>query len=457
MFFKCLSLWVMLLACPWFSFSQTITRTATIEDVNQLQAAFEKYHAGLDRYTPKDSLQMYFNRVRSRLNDMDQADFFGEVTHLLNKVRCGHTRASMPSTTNNSFKRSQKFMPISVRLLDKKLVIDSVLFYSNRLRKGDEIKAINGKSVREVLNLIFDHHSSDGFINSNKYRLTEQYFNYYYQLYVEKGASRYNLEIIDAKGQTREVTIDGRNFDQLTGLRSPPLERAVLTLEHHEEYSYMKIGTFVGYYLRQADLNYESFLAMSFKELKERGVKNLILDLRGNGGGDDNYGAMLVSYFADKPFRYFDRIEVTDAYSGYGNIEKRNGKTLMTSHKGLTTWDPEEDRFTGNVFVLIDGWSFSTCADVATVLHYHNWAKFIGEETAGGYDGNTSGNSRTLTLANSGIRINLPMWKYTTANPGHKYYGRGVTPDYPIQQTKNDFLKSRDVVLDKALSLIRQY
>jgi len=128
----------------------------------------------------------------------------------------------------------------------------------------------------------------------------------------------------------------------------------------------------------------------------------------------------------------------------------------MTSHNGLDVWHPQPNRFTGNVYVLIDGFSFSTCADVATVMHHHQLATFIGQETGGGYDGNTSGNSKSLILPHSGIRVNVPMWKYTTANPGHSYYGRGVIPDYPTSRTRQALIENTDVELAKALELIQR-
>ena len=105
---------------------------------------------------------------------------------------------------------------------------------------------------------------------------------------------------------------------------------------------------------------------------------------------------------------------------------------------------------------MTDGWSFSTCADVATVLHFHKWATFIGEETGGGYDGNTSGNSKSLTLSNSNIRVNLPMWNYTTVNLGHEFTHRGVIPDYPVHQTQFEFVKDIDMVMKRAVELINK-
>ena len=34
------------------------------------------------------------------------------------------------------------------------------------------------------------------------------------------------------------------------------------------------------------------------------------IDLRGNGGGRGDYGSLLYSYLTDKPFRYYDSLQV---------------------------------------------------------------------------------------------------------------------------------------------------
>ncbi len=441
----------------WHLGAQDLSHEQALEDLSALESNLKRYHAGLTRFTPSDSIDYYFELVKSRLSDQQEvADFYREVTFLLNKVRCGHTRSSMPATANDRFKKSHLFLPVSVTYLGNKLYIEDFLTNEGGLKKGEEILTINGLSVKEINGKIFDHHSSDGFVNTSKYRLTERYFRYYYQLYVASEAERYTLTLRALDGKLRRATVSGENWEQLKRLDKPLPERAVLNLDHRKNYSYMRIGTFGSYSLNNAGLDYDQFLEDSFRDLKRKNVKNLVLDLRGNGGGDDNYGALLVSYFAKEPFRYFERIEVTDDYTGYGTVRSSEGRNLMTSHKGLSVWQPQADRFDGKVYVLTDGWSFSTCADVATVLHHHKWATFLGEETGGGYDGNTSGNSRTLRLPHSEININLPMWMYTTANIGHAYYGRGVIPNYPVVATPEEFVAGTDVVLEKAERLIRR-
>ena len=78
--------------------------------------------------------------------------------------------------------------------------------------------------------------------------------------------------------------------------------------------------------------------------------------------------------------------------------------------------------FEGDVCILIDGGTFSTAADLATVAHANRLATFFGEETGGGYEGNNSGSSEFLRLPNSGLGVSVPHWNYRTAGvgPGHE-------------------------------------
>jgi C-terminal processing protease CtpA/Prc len=427
---------------------------AQLEDLQQLKSNFEKFHAGLYKHTSKDSIDLVFQQANDRVEERSTIDFYGEITWLLNKVKCGHTRSNAPQNVVSDFQSDHLFLPISVKYLGERMIVNQVLSNEGDLKKGEEILSINDNPTPEINAAIFSHHSSDGQIKTGKYRQTERFFNYYYQLYMDRNAQRFKLRIRGLDGDIRTVTITGEDWETLDRLEPARDARPLLSLKFEDNYALLDIRTFGSGSINRGGQEYYDFLEQSFAEIKNKRTKNLILDLRGNGGGDDNYGATLVSYFAKKAFRYFERIEVTNAYAGYGSVERKNGRNLMTSHKGLDVWQPKKNKFEGNVYVLTDGWSFSTCADVATVLHHHKWATFIGEETGGGYDGNTSGNSRSLTLSNSNIRVNLPMWNYTTANLGHKFPHRGVIPDYPVFQTQQEFISNEDAAMAKALKLI---
>lgn len=432
--------------------NEPLTAKQQREDIRLLKSNLEKYHPGLYRYTPRDSMEYFFDIVDARITDQPIECFYAEVTWLLSKVRCGHTRSAPPSSMHKAFIKKEVFLPLGVQYVNNQLYIKNKFTGTSVLSLGDEIITINNQTIPEISNAIFAHLPADGLIQTGKYRQLGSNFSFYYQLYIGKGSKEYQLEIRDTDNELRCVTVAGVPLKNLKYEQEKPLS---LSLTINPNYALLDIRTFDSRAISQSGQDYYSFLESSFNELKEKRVKNLVMDLRHNGGGDDNYGATLVSYLAKEDFGYFESIEVTEHYDGYGNVKLSNGKRLMTSHKGLNVWHPQPNQFTGNVYVLVDGFSFSTCADVATVLHYHQWATFIGEETGGGYDGNTSGNSKSLVLPHSGIRVNVPMWKYTTANSGHSFYGRGVIPDYPISTTRQALIENTDVELSKALQLIK--
>ena len=153
--------------------------------------------------------------------------------------------------------------------------------------------------------------------------------------------------------------------------------------------------------------DFPEWMADTFKTLRDKGTQSLIIDLRNNGGGEDAYGALLVSSLTDKPFRYFDHISMrtisptfkeqidwdpdADRILREGTTPDPAGGYLVTAglHHQLAEQPPAAVPFLGKVFVLTDGGTFSTAADFCATAHHLKRATFIGEETGGGYQNNS--------------------------------------------------------------------
>ncbi|WP_256565298.1 S41 family peptidase [Dyadobacter chenhuakuii] len=99
--------------------------------------------------------------------------------------------------------------------------------------------------------------------------------------------------------------------------------------------------------------------------------------------------------------------------------------------------------FKGKLFVLTDGYTFSTAADAAALIRQITTAIFIGEETGGGAEGNTSGIFLQAKLPNSGLKVNIPCLCYWNAVTVRKK-NRGVLPDHPLIDSVTDILESND-------------
>ena len=61
----------------------------------------------------------------------------------------------------------------------------------------------------------------------------------------------------------------------------------------------LKIGNSLTWRLKRID--YKKFIAEAFAEMRAKNIHNLIIDWRGNDGGDDDLNVELIKYLAKKP------------------------------------------------------------------------------------------------------------------------------------------------------------
>jgi C-terminal processing protease CtpA/Prc len=161
-------------------------------------------------------------------------------------------------------------------------------------------------------------------------------------------------------------------------------------------------------------------------------VRNLILDLRNNSGGDPFCAVHLLSYLETKPAPYFAGV-----YEGYETL----AQPVPVAAKNA---------FNGNLYVLINGGCFSSTGHLCSLLKYHAHGKFIGEETGGTYQCNDS----HTQIATTATKLNLIVARmtYTVAVKGISRE-TGIMPDYPVEPTIGDVLTGRDAVKEFAMKL----
>ena len=123
--------------------------------------------------------------------------------------------------------------------------------------------------------------------------------------------------------------------------------------------------------------------------------------------------------------------------------------------KNLRLNPPKENVFTGQLYVLINGITFSSAADLAADLRKTTNAIFIGEESGGLFEGPTGGNSIVIQLPNSKIMVRIsPNIQIGSQYQKHPI-GRGVLPDHPIEYFIDDLVRKRDPEMEKAFRLIK--
>lgn len=411
------------------------------EDFSLFREALQKEHAGLYRYKTKSELDKLFDSCFLALNHpMQQLDFAKSIMFMISAVEDGHTGTNIPRLLMNYYSENEKMFPVYAFFINQKAYV--LCSSIKELPAGTEILSINNKSIAEIKKTLLNYLPGDGKIETKKNQtLNNGAFTFLYN-WIFVNTNSFIIRYKKKNGTINTTHINAqfvKDFECYNG--NGPGNTKDLDLSFPREHTaLLTIKTFDDNKLAGKQ-NFRAFLDTSFKEINSKKTNTLIIDLRGNGGGRDEYGALLYAYLANKPFKYFL------------TIESATGKISSEENQLLGIQQPQKNCFTGKLLCLINGLSFSTTADFCSIARSNNRARFVGEETGGGYYGNTSGSTTKLQLPNTKINIIIPQFKYVNDVTKTKYPDRGIIPDYTILPTIDEVILHKDVQLEFALKL----
>lgn len=159
----------------------------------------------------------------------------------------------------------------------------------------------------------------------------------------------------------------------------------------------------------------------------QQGVKGVVLDLRGNPGGEVSAATSLAGLWLDRQVllthRRGDEIIKTD---------KTAGSPILGSTKTV---------------VLINGSSASASEIVAGALKEYDKATLVGEETFG------KGSVQAVIPLSDGSQLKVTESRWFTPK-GKNIDESGIKPDIEVELTAEDFNEGVDPQLQKAKSLL---
>jgi C-terminal processing protease CtpA/Prc len=470
-----------------YTFNQKYSATQIKEDIVLLKKILEANHPSLYWYTTKDSIDYYFAKTLVGITDsLTETQAKNKIASIVSHIKCGHTSVRFSKQfTDLAEKNRYPQFPLSIKTWkDSMVVLGRYNREDSALQRGTILTSINGRKPKEMLDRFFQFMSTDGNATNFKSQVLSNNFPAWHRN-IFGADSVYNIAYIDSLNQEKSITIKAfspkidttkKKLDSTKAMvkQTPPkpsrkevkqaklLSYRSMNIDTSINTAYMRLATFSKGKLR-------AFFRKSFKELKEKRVPSLVIDLRENGGGNVQLSTLLTTYLKSTDYRIGDTVAAISRKFEYKKYIKDwfgywfiMNLTASKMDDGLIhnrffeshSFSPKTNlHFNGNIYIVQGGYTFSAATMFASSLKGQTNVTLVGEETGGGYYGNSAMHLPTIILPNTKIKVGLPIYKLVMDKNRPK--GNGIKPDIETQPSSNAIKKGIDLKMNEIRKLIK--
>lgn len=446
-------------------------------DIAILRQAYGALHPGLHRYATPAAIEAGFRRLEQRLLATDSvADRLLALNRFTAMVKCGHTQPNpynQSDAVDAAILRPRR-LPFAFRWLAGEMVV-TWSDPATPLPRGARILGIDGRSTGDILQRLLPLARADG--NNTGKRIAQMGVS---------GQERYETFdiayalLFGSPGETVliKAVLPGETAPRRIEIASLPGGGARLpTPDSRSDAPLWTLDRLPGGVLRltmptwamfNSKWDWQAFLAEALDEAA--GARALVVDIRGNEGGNDCGDAILQRLVRQdtRPLPYRRKVR-------YRRVPDGLNPHLDTWDKSFRDWGddavgpgpdgyfalrdeaddvralirPAGKPIGGKVFVLTDAACSSATFQFAQVIRETGIATLAGTTTGGNRRGINGGAFFFVRLPASGLEVDLPLIGYF---PDAPQPDAGIEPDVTVPTTAADIAAGRDPVLTRVLS-----
>jgi len=494
----------LLIITSFLVFGQSIDESFSVKkmkkDLNIFKEIRLKANSGLYKYRTKEQIDSIFNWAEKEINNLSTyRDFYNLICTLTDYEGSLHNGTYFPDRVFKEIKNEQwGYFPIPVKIIEHKLIVN---FHTSQIPLGAEIVSINNLKIKELIPEFYKYYTTDGINKTGKQiginKNFGKYFRYTYGL-----QNNFEVEFIPQNSELKKLIIiesiaystyienfkkrHSYSFDKL--LYEDPNENEIYTYKQiNNNTGLLTLNSFSigGDENSEEHKSYKNWLDSIFLNIKDNNIKNLIVDVRNNGGGTDPNDVITYSYLTSRKFQEskevwisFKKIPFLKYYAssiprflrplGVGKFNRyfqkrfsieKNGKYFISKATNeMKVRQPNKNAFNGNIYLLVGPGVASAGSLFSAMVAGNENTISIGEETMGGYYGHNGHAPFEYVLPKSKIVIEFSIDNIEQDVPkkSNQIYNRGIIPDYNIPQTFADFLNNKDTPMNFALELIKK-
>jgi len=483
LFFCCLLFGLHAMSQKKLADAPKIAPAKLLKDLQTLHKVLEQNHPSMYWYTPKDSMDFYFSSALASVKDsMSAWAFKNVVASYLANIKCGHTSVHFsPKLTKQYANYRFPQFPLQLKVWkDSAVVIGNMNTRDSVLKRGTIITAINQLPIKPLVDSMYGIMSTDGNSINFKSQVITNNFAGWYKARFGDADSVYLISYIDSAGNKQTTSIaaytppkpskDSLSPSSVASRKPKPAKivapkKWTLLIDSSANTAFMNLSSFSGSGLRK-------FIRKSFRTIKTSGVKNLVVDVRSNGGGNIKNSTRLSQYISDHAFKIADSVVASNRgigkvpFSNFFNVvyyaiaklviskKEGDGKFHFKRFEKHYYAPITKNHFDGSVYILQGGYTFSASTLFTSPLIKQKNVTIVGEETGGGYYGNSAMMIPNIKLPASQLLFRLPLYRLVMDKTRPK--GGGVMPDVLVDPSSYAIKQGLDIKLETVKKMIQQ-
>lgn len=448
-----------------------------LADAQALYSGLQEAHYDLFATTPKPVYDQYYRELEDELSGepLTLPQLHRAFQRFTAHAHFAHARIEglNPGFFDYLADDAALLFPLSFEVREGEVIVTQAPA-DFPVRPGDRIISLNGAPNADWLARLIRNLPAE----TASFAYAQMEGNEAYYVWLEYGArDSFTVEVEGPDGEVRTLDLPAISYDALMdreGLARIDLsgrEARLLT----DDIAYLRPGPFYDIeassaetaYLPEAVAAFSDFIDTSFEHFITAGADALILDLRNNPGGSNAFSDRVLSWIADRPFRFASdfRIRISEQSIASNQARLDAGDTgtsliLADLYDGVLVGDTvsfeldyvhprEGQRFEGRVYALVNRQSYSNAVSVGAIVQDYGFGDVIGQATTD--MATTYGAMEQFALPRTGLVVGYP--KAHIIRPNGDERSAPLTPD--VRLPAPQLGDTGDSVLDAALAHIR--
>jgi hypothetical protein len=445
---------LLILLLPYQTLAQQLFSESMLKaDLLYYQAKLEQHHPNLYLYSSKEKVDWLFDSLSHSIRQpLSEAEFYQKITLSSSTIKDGHTLILPSAAFIEHQNAKSKFLPFQIGLNDQKLYVKMNCTHAKQISEGTIVDSINGLAADLIINNLLSRQVMDGENLAYAKWIIDSYFREYYS-YIFGHPEHFRIAYtkdnhsyaIHTKGLTKDSIFYYREKNYPLSFSANTSGKGIfLSYPQNQQVGILTIKDFHSDALKsEYQQKFRTAIKAIFAELIQNQVPNLVIDLRNNQGGDVENGVLLLKYLLNKPFSVVNTYEKVKN----GSLSKARGPSM-----GLH--QPKAKVYKGQIYVLLNGGSFSNAVIVSSCLGRYSNALFVGTES-GGNPNVLAGYAKDFELPNTHIKVQVPTIRFIMSSLAQNT-GAGIVPNHQIEHHIEDHIQQSDPQLAFLLDLIRR-